>query len=107
MHFALLQVTTKEFFMAIAQGHIQERRHIPDRRSGVSHTSEKRLSAVDWIAMILLIVGGVNWGLVGLFNFDLVATLFGPMSALSRIVYVVVGLCALYTIYTSSKMTRR
>jgi hypothetical protein len=64
------------------------------------------LNAVDWISMALLIVGGVNWGLVGLFNVDLVATLFGEMSLLSRIVYAVVGLSALYTIYTSSKMSR-
>ncbi|OWW22887.1 DUF378 domain-containing protein [Noviherbaspirillum denitrificans] len=64
------------------------------------------MNAIDWLAMTLLIVGGINWGLVGLFNFDLVATLFGEMSALSRIVYAVVGLSALYTIYTSSKMSR-
>jgi uncharacterized protein len=87
-------------------GHINERRHIPERRSG-SHTEHSsRLNALDWIAMVLLIVGGVNWGLVGLFNVDLVATLFGEMSLLSRIVYILVGLSALYTIYTSSKMTR-
>lgn len=93
--------------MATVQSHIQERRHISDRRSSVSRTNSKRMGAVDWIAMTLLIVGGINWGLVGLFNFDLVATLFGEMSALSRIVYIVVGLCALYSIYTSSKMSRR
>jgi len=44
-----------------------------------------------WITMILVIVGAVNWGLVGLFGFDLVATLFGPASALSRAVYSLVG----------------
>ena len=48
------------------------------------------------VTLVLLIVGGLNWGLVGLFNFDLVATLFGEMSALSRIVYVLVGLSALW-----------
>lgn len=64
------------------------------------------MNAVDWIAMILLIVGGVNWGLVGLLNFDLVATLFGPMSLISRIVYILVGLSALWAMYTSSKMAR-
>lgn len=50
------------------------------------------------IAQILLIVGGLNWGLVGLFEFDLVAALFGDMSALSRIVYVLVGISALIAI---------
>lgn len=46
------------------------------------------------VALILVIVGGLNWGLVGLFNFDLVATIFGDMSALSRVVYSLVGLSA-------------
>jgi uncharacterized protein len=54
---------------------------------------------VDWIALLLVIIGGLNWGLVGLFNFDLVAAIFGPMSTLSRIVYIIVGLAALYMIY--------
>jgi len=45
-----------------------------------------------WFALVLVIVGAVNWGLVGLFQFDLVATLFGPASALSRLVYSLVGL---------------
>ena len=51
---------------------------------------------VNVVTLVLLIVGGLNWGLVGLFDFDLVAALFGEMSALSRIVYVLVGLSALY-----------
>lgn len=48
------------------------------------------------IAIILVIIGGLNWGLVGLFNFDLVAAIFGFMSSLSRIVYTLVGLSAIY-----------
>ena len=48
------------------------------------------------ITLILVIVGGVNWGLVGLFGFDLVATLFGAGSLLTRIVYIAVGLSALW-----------
>ncbi len=47
------------------------------------------------VTLILLIVGGLNWGLVGLANFDLVATLFGEGSALARIVYALVGVSAL------------
>jgi uncharacterized membrane protein YuzA (DUF378 family) len=50
---------------------------------------------VNTITLVLLIVGGLNWGLVGLFDFDLVTALFGEMSALSRIVYSLVGLSAL------------
>lgn len=93
--------------MATATTHTPERRHIPDRRTTTSHVTANRMTAVDWIAMALLIIGGLNWGLVGLFNFDLVATLFGQMSSLSRIVYVLVGISALYSIYTSSKMSGR
>jgi len=51
---------------------------------------------VNTITLVLLIVGGLNWGLVGLFGFDLVAALFGEMSPLSRIVYSLVGLSALW-----------
>jgi uncharacterized membrane protein YuzA (DUF378 family) len=48
-----------------------------------------------WLALALVIIGAVNWGLVGLFQFDLVAALFGPASVLSRIVYSLVGLAGL------------
>ena len=50
------------------------------------------LKTVEWIALILVVVGAVNWGLVGVAQFDLVAALFGPASGLSRIVYSLVGL---------------
>ncbi|WP_220806619.1 DUF378 domain-containing protein [Noviherbaspirillum aridicola] len=94
--------------MATVEGLSHDRRHIPDRRSSSrGHaSSSKRMGAMDWIAMVLLIVGGINWGLVGLFDVDLVAMLFGEGSALGRVVYVLVGLSALYSIYTSSKMSR-
>ena len=54
------------------------------------------MKIIKIIAMILVIVGGLNWGLVGLFDFDLVAAIFGAMSALSRIIYTLVGLAAIY-----------
>ena len=54
---------------------------------------------IDWIALVLVIVGGLNWGLVGLFNFDLVATIFGSIAWLQNLVYILVGIAALYTIY--------
>ena len=53
------------------------------------------MTAINKIALLLLIVGGLNWGLVGLFDFDLVAAIFGEMSLLSRIVYTLVGAAAL------------
>ncbi len=51
------------------------------------------------LAFVLLVIGGLNWGLVGAFNFDLVAYLFGAMTVLSRVVYVLVGLSALFKIF--------
>ena len=60
-------------------------------------------TAIDWISLVLVIVGGLNWGLVGLFGFDLVAAIFGEMSTISRAVYSLVGLAALYMIYFATK----
>jgi uncharacterized membrane protein YuzA (DUF378 family) len=54
-----------------------------------------KLNIIMWIALMLLVVGGLNWGLVGLFKFDLVASLFGEMSFFTRLVYVAVALSAL------------
>ena len=56
------------------------------------------MRAINLITLALLIVGGLNWGLVGLFDFDLVAAIFGDMSLLSRIVYILVGASALWQI---------
>ncbi|MDQ3471820.1 MAG: DUF378 domain-containing protein [Pseudomonadota bacterium] len=56
------------------------------------------MRGLNLITLVLLIVGGLNWGLVGLFDFDLVAALFGEMSTLARIVYALVGLSAIYQI---------
>lgn len=63
-----------------------------------------RLNTIDWIAYVLTIIGGLNWGLVGAFDFNLVAAIFGEQSPLSRIIYVLVGLSAIYLIYTGTKL---
>ena len=55
-------------------------------------------SVLTWISLVLVLVGGLNWGLVGFFHFDLVAAIFGDMSTLSRIVYALVGLAAIMEI---------
>jgi uncharacterized membrane protein YuzA (DUF378 family) len=52
-------------------------------------------NTVIGVALMLLIVGGLNWGLIGLFKFDLVATIFGEMSILARLVYVAVAVSAI------------
>lgn len=50
----------------------------------------------DWISWVLVIIGGLNWGLIGFFNWNLVDAIFGAGSSLSRIIYALVGLGALY-----------
>jgi uncharacterized membrane protein YuzA (DUF378 family) len=54
------------------------------------------MKTIDVIAAVLLVIGGLNWGLVGLFDFDLVAAIFGEASLLARIVYTLVGVSAAY-----------
>ncbi|MCE3606071.1 DUF378 domain-containing protein [Massilia sp. P8910] len=92
--------------MATMNAPANERRHIPERRNaGAAHSTH--FSALDWAAMVLMIVGGINWGLVGAFEFDLVAALFGDRTTWSRLVYALVGIASLYGIYLLSKMTAR
>ncbi len=58
-----------------------------------------KLNKGGWMALIVLMVGGLNWGLIGLFDFNLVSFIFGDMTRLSRIIYSLVGLATLYTIF--------
>jgi uncharacterized membrane protein YuzA (DUF378 family) len=122
----------RRLIMATMNPYIPERRQAMDRRHNVASastmganratTSERSdmraaqdahaahdthaMSAFDWIAMTLLIIGGLNWGAVGLFGLDVVANIFGEGTAISRVIYILVGLSALYSIYTASKMSR-
>ncbi len=57
-----------------------------------------KLNIVDWICMILIVIGGLNWLLVGIFDLNLVAAIFGAMSIISKIVYILVGVAALYVV---------
>ncbi|MCX6813094.1 MAG: DUF378 domain-containing protein [Candidatus Azambacteria bacterium] len=66
-----------------------------------------KLTVLDLVAFILVVVGGLNWLLVGLFNWNLVSFIFGDMSTLSRVVYDLVGLAALYMIVMMSKYARK
>jgi uncharacterized protein len=65
----------------------------------------KNLNTVDWAAFVLLIIGGLNWGMIAVFNIDLVSLVFGDMTMLTRIVYGIVGVSALYCAYTLSIKT--
>ncbi len=55
-----------------------------------------KLNILSWVTLVLVVIGALNWALVGLFRFDLVAFLLGPLSILSRIVYVAVGVAGVY-----------
>ena len=66
-----------------------------------------KLDIFDWVALLLVLIGAINWGFVGLLNFDLVAFLFGgPMTILSRIIYGLVGLAGAYMIFLLMKLKR-
>ncbi len=61
-----------------------------------------RWGTLSWIAWVLLIVGGINWGLIGLFGFDLVGSVFGgPASAISRIIFTLVGISAVWQLFAA------
>lgn len=64
----------------------------------------RRVDALDWTAFVLVIIGALNWGLVGFFDFNLVDAIFGVGSLISRIIYAVVGLAGLYAIYSLYKI---
>lgn len=65
------------------------------------------MKVLDVIAVILIIVGGLNWGLVGIFSFDLIATIFGIMSVVSRIVYILFAIGAIYQIVFWNAIKKR
>lgn len=54
------------------------------------------MKALDYTAITVVIIGAINWGLIGFFQFNLVDFIFGEMSWLSRIIYSLVGICGLY-----------
>lgn len=64
----------------------------------------KTLNVMDWVALVLLIIGGINWGLVGFFGYDLVAAVFGNFSP---VIYAIVGLSALYVAAISPGLARK
>jgi len=68
--------------------------------------SMHKCSTLGWICFILVIIGGINWGLIGFFSFNLVATIVGAWPAVERIVYILVGLSSLYLIYEGFRCCR-
>lgn len=60
-----------------------------------------KMNTLDWIALILVVIGAINWGLVGVFEYDLVAAIFGELSMGAKIVYDLVGLAGVYVIISA------
>lgn len=81
-----------------------DRRHIPERRTAPGERHAVKISALDYIAMGLLIIGGLNWASVALFSIDIVGTLLGVLSPATKLVYLLVGIAALYAVYMATRM---
>lgn len=66
----------------------------------------KNLNSLDYVAILLVVVGGINWGLVGIFQFDIVYYLFGNLPYYARLVYSIIGVAALYLAYLAVFLTK-
>ncbi|HTH71914.1 MAG TPA: DUF378 domain-containing protein [Candidatus Pristimantibacillus sp.] len=64
------------------------------------------MSFLDILAYLLVIVGGINWGLVGFFNYNLVTRIFGESTSVTRIIYAAIGLAAIYLLYSFMRVNR-
>ncbi|AWK52249.1 DUF378 domain-containing protein [Clostridium beijerinckii] len=65
------------------------------------------MKTLDTIALILVVIGGINWGLIGFFQFNLVGSLFGDVSMITRIIYSLVGIASIYSISFFAKERAR
>lgn len=83
-----------------------DRRLLTDRRGDVHARIGSAIGAVDYIALALMIVGGLNWAMVALFQIDVVASLFGA-SPLARVIYILVGVAALWGVYLVTRLTSK
>lgn len=66
----------------------------------------KQMGALDWVVFVLLVVGALNWGLVGLANVNIVEAILGPIPILLKVIYILVGLAGLYKIYKVLMMSK-
>ncbi len=67
----------------------------------------KNLNGFEWLAIFLVIIGGLNLGLLGLFDYNLIESIFGVMSGITRIIYTIIGLSALYLAILSPSLHKR
>lgn len=63
----------------------------------------RKYTVIDWVCFILVVIGAINWGLVGFFDFNLVGMIFGAMPIVARIIYAVVGIAGVYMVYAAYK----
>ena len=66
--------------------------------------TRQKFSTADWVAFSLAAIGGLNWGLVGAFSFNPIATLLGDHSMLARVTYLLIGLSSIYAIYAATQL---
>lgn len=67
----------------------------------------RRLNVIDLVALILVIVGGLNWAIVGIFHIDVISDVFGDMTILTRIIQILVGIAALHLFVVLEKLARQ
>jgi hypothetical protein len=67
----------------------------------------KFMKSIDILSFVLLLIGGINWGLIGFFDFNLIDAIFGHLTVVSRVIYAVVGIAALYEIFTLNWIKER
>lgn len=80
-----------------------EAEHTVEKKVQATTYSQSRWDYLDWLSIVLVIIGGLNWGLVGAINIDLVQLIFGGYPTVARIIYILVGLAAVYMIYFAAK----
>jgi len=71
------------------------------------HKEELTVKYINYLTLAIAIIGAVNWGLIGFFNFNLVSLIFGDMTWMSRIIYALVGICGLYLLTFYSMLQHR
>lgn len=64
------------------------------------------MNGLHWVVTILLIIGGLSWGLIGLFDFNIVTSIFGMGTILTDIIYILIGAVALYSLYETFAMKK-
>lgn len=66
-----------------------------------------QLGFIDWVAIILVVIGGLNWGLIGLFGFNFIGALIGDITWLLRLVYILVGIASIYFVAIAAQLKKK